>query len=66
MTEPRTFRARAGGERRKARGGGRPSDPGRGFAAYEALKASFVASHPDSSPLEYQRACLRFARRAGI
>jgi hypothetical protein len=33
---------------------------------YELLKTQFVAAHPDCLQYEYESACQRFARRAGL
>lgn len=37
-----------------------------GIAAYEALKAAWVAANPDTSPADYEAAMVRFARLAGV
>ena len=33
---------------------------------YERLKSEFVAAHPDVLQHDYEAACQRFARRAGL
>ena len=33
---------------------------------YELLKSQFVAAHPDCLQHDYESACQRFARRAGL